>query len=111
MCKHAACKIESMASYWEYRMEHRALAYAAPLAPITLPAEVIQEAPSNAPRVEERWMEELQYYMAVGIFDPRMVLELQVQHLEHSLKMVMDEVLLQEAERTAINVAECALSE
>jgi hypothetical protein len=94
-------------------MEHRALAYAAPLAPITLPAEVIEEAPSNAPRVEEvqRWMEELQYYMAVGIFDPRMVLELQVQYLEYSFEKVMDEVLLQEAERTAINVAEFALSE
>jgi hypothetical protein len=92
-------------------MERLTLACAAPLAPITLPADQPHHEEVVIPRVEERWMEELQHYMAIGIFDPRMVLELQVQHLEYSLRIVMDEVLLQEAERTAIDVAEFALSE
>jgi len=93
-------------------MEHRALAYAAPLAPITVPAEKPQED-TGCPRVEEveRWMEKLGQYMEAGIFEPRMLLGLQVQHLEYSLGIVMDEVLLQDAEKTAINVAEFVLSE
>jgi hypothetical protein len=90
-------------------MERLTLAYAAPLAPITLPTEVAAYE-EVIPRVEERWME-LQYYMGIGIFDPSTVLRMQVKHLEYSLGVVMDEILLQEAERTAIDVAEFALSE
>jgi len=85
---------------------------AAPLAPITLPAdEPRQEA--VVPKAEEvqRWMEEMRYYVGLGIFDPSMLLRLQVQHLEYSLGLVINEVLLQDAERTAIDMAEFALSE
>ena len=43
--------------------------------------------------------------------DQSTLLRLQVQYLEHCLRIVMDEMVLQEAEQTAINVAECVLSE
>ena len=88
------------------------MAFAAPLAPIMVPAEEPQQE-ARVPRVEEvqRWMEELHTYVGNGIFDPSMVLALQMQHLEYSLKMVMNEVQLIEAEQTAMNVAEFALRE
>jgi hypothetical protein len=65
------------------------------------------------PKAEDvqRWMEEMRYYVGLGIFDPSMLLRLQVQHLEYSLGLVINEVLLQDAERTAIDMAEFALSE
>ena len=84
----------------------------APLAPITLPADVPCEE-AVAPRAEdiERWMGELEYYVEKGIFDPSMLLRLQVQHLEYNLGLVINEVLLQDAERIAIDMAEFVLSE
>jgi hypothetical protein len=93
-------------------MDRLKLALAAPLAPIMLPAEAPQED-TGPPRVEEvqRWLEELRYYVAVGIFDPSSLLRMQVQHLEYSLMIVMDEVLLQDAEETAMNAAEFVLRE
>jgi hypothetical protein len=84
----------------------------APLAPITLPAdEPRQEAVVPKAEDVQRWMEEMRYYVGLGIFDPSMLLRLQVQHLEYSLGLVINEVLLQDAERTAIDMAEFALSE
>ena len=91
-----------MATDWKCRMDRLAMALAAPLAPITLPAPLAPLEPLEPIMQREPQWE--------GV-DQSTLLRLQVQYLEHCLRIVMDEMVLQEAEQTAINVAECVLSE
>jgi len=88
-------------------MDRLKMAMKAPLAPIRVPTGQVKQVKEETVEDVHRWVDELVWYMEKGVFHKCM----QESLLEYGMTRVMEEIVMNEAEQTARDVAEFVLQD